>query len=344
MSMRPPSPEPILSVKDLSVAFPRDGRAIEVVDRVSFDLASGHTLAIVGESGCGKTVTGLSLIGLTSPGKITSGSIRLEGEELVNLPEKRWEQIRGTRIAMIFQDPLTSLDPVYPIDEQVAEGLRYHPGMSRRSARTEAVRRLQEVGIPGNTIHARPFPHQLSGGMRQRVMIAAAIACRPRVLIADEPTTALDVTVQAQILDLLRQLQIQHSMAMIIITHDLGVVARTAHRVAVMYAGQIVEQGTTQQVLESPAHPYTAGLIGAVPRAAQGTDRLVSIPGIVPHPGAYPAGCRFQPRCSRSGPGCDRPQALQDHGADRLIRCLYPLEAPGPAPQIESTLSGAPND
>jgi peptide/nickel transport system ATP-binding protein/oligopeptide transport system ATP-binding protein len=317
---------PLLQVCGLSVAFPGRHGLTTVVDSVGFDVDSGQTLAIVGETGCGKSLTGLSIPGLIpSPGIITAGAIRLAGEDLVGAPEKRLEQLRGSQIGMIFQDPLTSLDPIYMAGEQIAEGLRFHRQLGRREAWREAVDRLAEVGIPDPEARARSFPHQLSGGMRQRVMIAAAIACQPRLLIADEPTTALDVTIQAQVLDLLGQLLSQHNMSLILITHDLGVVRRLAHRVLVMYAGQIVESGEVEPVLESPAHPYTAGLVAAVPRVSDPVERLATIEGTVPAPGSFPPGCRFQPRCRYAGPGCSEPQSIRATAGGRAVRCLYPL-------------------
>ena len=316
----------LLEVQGLSVAFPSAGREISVVDGVDLQVDQGETLAIVGESGCGKSVTGLSMIGLTpSPGQVTAGAIRYDGRDLLRASKREWQEVRGREIGMIFQDPLTSLDPIYTAGEQVAEGLRSRLDMSARDAWTEAVRRLDEVGIPDPAVTARSYPHQLSGGMRQRVMIAAAIACRPRLVIADEPTTALDVTIQLQILDLLRDLQQREGMALIIITHDLGIVAHIARRVAVMYAGQIVETGATGAILDTPAHPYTAGLISSVPRIHGQSGRLTTIEGVVPAPGAYPTGCRFRPRCSKAGSGCDQPQELKPGGAGRLVRCRYPL-------------------
>lgn len=319
---------PLLQVEDLTVAFPVRGEIVPAVDGVSLDLYPCETLALIGESGCGKTVTGLSLLGLTpAPGQVVRGQVRLDGKDLISGGGAAWREVRGKRIGMIFQDPLTSLDPVYNAGSQIAEGLRFHYPMSRRDAWKRSVQALEDVGIVDPEARARLYPHQLSGGMRQRVMIAAAIACKPQILIADEPTTALDVTVQAQIIDLLEQLQRDRQMSILLITHDLGVVARMAHRVAVMYAGQIVEYGDARTVLDNPAHPYTAGLIAAVPRAEATTSRLPSIDGTVPAPGQYPDGCRFRPRCSRAGPGCELPQALRTVSGGRTARCLYPIQA-----------------
>jgi len=315
----------LLTVSDLSVGFPKDGELTPAVENVSFEVGAGETLAIVGESGCGKTVTGLSLIGLTPPpGQVTSGRVMLDDLDLLRCRGRAWEAIRGRQIGMIFQDPLTALDPVYTAGEQIAEGLRFHLKMRGAEAWKQALASMADVGIPDPPSRSRLYPHQLSGGMRQRVMIAAAIALKPRLLIADEPTTALDVTVQLQIIELLQALQREHGMGLIIITHDLGVVARIAHRVAVMYAGQIVEQGDVQTVLETPAHPYTAGLVAAIPRVDSVSDRLATIEGTVPAPGNYPPGCRFRPRCPRAAAGCELPQELRPLLDGRTVRCLYP--------------------
>jgi ABC-type dipeptide/oligopeptide/nickel transport system ATPase component len=272
---------PLLSVHDLRVEFSGRRGTIHAVNGVSFDLEPGETLGIVGESGCGKSVTSLAMVGLLArAGRCTGGSVLLEGRELLGLPESELRRIRGGAIGMVFQDPLTSLNPVLTIGRQITEGLRAHFPMDREQARAEAVTLLERVGIPNAVGRLRDYPHQFSGGMRQRVMIAMAISCRPRILIADEPTTALDVTIQAQILELLGDLVAEEGMALILITHDLGVVAGVCACTNVMYAGRFVETGPTEELFATPRHPYTVGLLGSVPRLdADVPQRLVSIPG-----------------------------------------------------------------
>jgi len=297
----------ILSVRDLRTQFfTRDG-VVRAVDGVSFDLKRGETLCIVGESGCGKSVTALSILGLIpqGAGRIVGGSIKFEGTELTTLKRKEMLKIRGNRISMIFQEPMTSLNPVLTVGDQIAETLRIHQGLDRRAAWTRAIDMLALVRIAEPQRRASEYPHQLSGGMRQRVMIAIALACNPQVLIADEPTTALDVTIQAQILNLLLELKEKLGTAIILITHDLGVVAETAQRVIVMYAGRMAEEATAGELLRNPKHPYTSGLIGSLPRrraagAARGRirGRLQEIAGIVPSLREPTPGCAFAPRCS----------------------------------------------
>jgi len=317
--------EPLLSVRDLRTWFYTDQGVARAVDGVSFDVHPGETLGIVGESGCGKTVTSLSILQLLPqpPAKIEAGSsIRFAGDELVGVGEKRMRALRGNDIAMIFQEPMSSLNPVYTVGDQIGEALRLHRRMDRKAARTESVRLLAEVGIPEPDRRVDEYPHQLSGGMRQRVMIAMALSCEPKLLIADEPTTALDVTIQAQILELLAALRAKHSMAVLLITHDLGVVAEVCDRVVVMYAGQVVETGTVYEIFADPQHPYTRGLLASLPSVDDPGQRLVSIPGTVPNPTAWPAGCRFRDRCSRSGEGCDAAQHLVTlPGEGRAARC-----------------------
>jgi oligopeptide/dipeptide ABC transporter ATP-binding protein len=298
------------------------------VDGVSFEVGAGEVLGIVGESGSGKSVTSLSVMQLIPrpPGEIVSGSsIRFRGEELVGAPERRLREIRGNDIAMIFQEPMTSLDPVYRVGEQIAEALRLHRGLDRRAARARAVELLELVGIPGPEQRVDAYPHHLSGGQRQRVMIAIALACEPELLIADEPTTALDVTIQAQILDLLAELRDRLGMALILITHDLGVVAEVCDRVVVMYAGQIVEQGPTGLIFRDPRHPYTEGLLRAIPRLDRPTDRLAVIPGTVPSPLRWPVGCRFHTRCPYGWSLCvEEPPpllAVGEAATERASRC-----------------------
>ncbi|RMH22283.1 MAG: ABC transporter ATP-binding protein [Gemmatimonadetes bacterium] len=318
----------LLEIRDLRAYFHTDQGVARAVDGVSFDVREGETLGLVGESGCGKTVTSLSVMGLLPqpPGRIEAGSsIRFAGEELVGAGERRLRSLRGNEIAMIFQEPMTSLNPVYPVGDQIAEALRLHRGMTRAEARARTVELLAEVGIPEPARRYDEYPHQLSGGMRQRVMIAMALSCEPRLLIADEPTTALDVTIQAQILDLLAGLRRAHGMSMLLITHDLGVVAEVCDRVVVMYAGQVVESGTVEEVFYDPRHPYTRGLLQSVPdvAAAGGERRLNPIPGLVPSPTAWPDGCRFHDRCGVAEPRCaGTPPPLFELGrADRACRC-----------------------
>ena len=304
---------PLLSVRDLRTSFYTDQGIARAVDGVSFDVHAGETLGIVGESGCGKTVTSLSIMGLLPqpPAKIEDGSsIRFLEGELVGADVRRIRALRGNEIAMIFQEPMSSLNPVYTVGNQIVEVIRLHRGMDRKAARQEAVRLLAEVGISNPEQRVDEYPHQLSGGMRQRVMIAMALSCEPKLLIADEPTTALDVTIQAQILELLAELRGRHGMAVMLITHDLGVVAEVCDRVVVMYAGQIVESGTVHEIFADPKHPYTRGLLDSLPSVDDPGQRLESIPGTVPSPTSWPAGCRFEARCSRAAEGCERPQEL----------------------------------
>ncbi len=292
---------PLLSVKGLSTAF---GSAT-VVDRVSFDLAAGEVLGIVGESGSGKSVTALSIMRLIAhPGRISTGSVHFEGEDLLAKSEAEMRKIRGARISMIFQEPMTSLNPVFTIGDQIMETLRQHQGMDRAAAKRRAVELLKLVEIPSAERRVDEYPHQLSGGMRQRVMISIALACSPKLLIADEPTTALDVTIQAQILDLLRGLQKELGMAVILITHDLGVVAEFVQRVIVMYAGRVAETGPVGGLFRTPQHPYAEGLLQSVPQLDHVVDRLPAIEGTIPSPHDFPPGCRFHPRCKYAKEPC----------------------------------------
>ncbi|MEY4679517.1 MAG: ABC transporter ATP-binding protein [Alphaproteobacteria bacterium] len=310
---------PLLSVRDLSVAFGRN----TVVEGVSFDLAPGEILGVVGESGSGKSVTALSIMRLIpAPGRVT-GRIDFAGQDLMALPEARMREIRGRDIAMIFQEPMTSLNPVFTCGDQVMEALVHHRGLDRAGARAEALKLLKLVEIPSAERRLDDYPHQLSGGMRQRVMIAMALACRPKLLLADEPTTALDATIQAQILDLLRGLQRELGMAVVLITHDLGVVSEVAHRVLVMYAGRVVETSPAAEVFERPLHPYTEGLLASIPRLEGPIERLDAIPGQVPAPDAMPAGCRFAPRCRYAEPACAAsPPPLAPRGEGRAAACI----------------------
>jgi oligopeptide/dipeptide ABC transporter ATP-binding protein len=298
---------PLLEVENLRTEFRSGGSSFAAVDGVSFSLAPGETLGIVGESGCGKSVTSLSIMRLVPnpPGRITGGSVRLQGRNLLDLPEAEMRAVRGDAISMIFQEPMTSLNPVQTVGTQIVEGILLHRKISGAEARARALEMLRLVKIPSPETRIDEYPHQLSGGMRQRVMIAMALACDPKVLIADEPTTALDVTIQAQILDLLRDLRERTGAAIMLITHDLGVVAEVAHRVIVMYAGRIVEEAPVDVLFADPQHPYTLGLLGSIPRlGSDGDERLTAIEGVVPNPFSQPAGCRFGPRCPLADERC----------------------------------------
>jgi peptide/nickel transport system ATP-binding protein len=304
------STPPLLEVEDLRTFFHADGEVARAVDGVSFTVASGETLAIVGESGSGKSVTSLSIMRLvpTPPGEIAGGVVRFRGRDLRLLSERAMRRVRGNEISMIFQEPMSSLNPLLTVGEQIAEVVRLHRGLGRAAARRHAVEMLARVNIPDPERRAGEYPHRLSGGMRQRVMIAMALACHPALLIADEPTTALDVTIQAQILQLIRALQAEMGMSVLFITHNLGVVAQLADRVAVMYAGRIVEQGDVATVFASPLHPYTRALLRSIPRVEGGgrdpAHRLLSIPGQVPSPAALPPGCSYAPRCPLADDQC----------------------------------------
>jgi oligopeptide/dipeptide ABC transporter ATP-binding protein len=298
--------EKILEVKNLRTSFFSDEGEVKAVDDVSFDVFKGKTLGIVGESGCGKSVTSLSIMRLVPnpPGRIMGGEILYKGTNLLNLDAPAMRKIRGNQISMIFQEPMTSLNPVFTIGNQIVEAITLHQDLSKKEARNKAIEMLKLVGIPSPEKRVDDYPHQLSGGMRQRVMIAMALSCDPQVLIADEPTTALDVTIQAQILDLLRELQAKVGMGLILITHDLGVVAEMAHEVAVMYAGKVVEHGTVYEIFKNPKMPYTRGLLNSIPTLSKDPTgkikktRLETIPGIVPNMLHLPQGCRFQDRCT----------------------------------------------
>jgi oligopeptide/dipeptide ABC transporter ATP-binding protein len=293
-------------VEDLRTWFHTTDGVARAVDGVSFDIRAGETVGLVGESGSGKSVTALSLLRLVDPpGRIEAGSrIVFEGRDLLTLDEEAMRRVRGNRIAMVFQEPMTALNPVFTVGDQVAEVARIHGGASRREAWERAIEMLHAVGIPDPRVRARSYPHQLSGGMRQRVLIAMALVMNPTLLVADEPTTALDVTIQAQILELLADLQSRLGLAILLITHDLGVVAEVATRVLVMYGGQVVERAPVRELFANPRHPYTRGLLEAMPRLGQARERLVVIPGIVPPSTAWPSGCRFRDRCSFAWERC----------------------------------------
>ena len=321
---------PLLEVQDLQTFFHAEGTVARAVDGVSFTVGAGETLAIVGESGSGKSVTSLSIMRLVPipPGEIAGGRVLFRGRDLLALPEPAMRDIRGNEIGMIFQEPMSSLNPLLTVGEQISEVVRLHQGLGRNAARQRAVEMLGRVNIPDPERRAREYPHRLSGGMRQRVMIAMALACRPALLIADEPTTALDVTIQAQILHLIRALQIEMSMSVLFITHNLGVVAQVADRVAVMYAGRIVEQGDVRTVFAAPLHPYTRALLRSIPRVeAVGRDpshRLLSIPGQVPSPVALPPGCSYAPRCPLADEVCRTAMPpLAEVIAEHDVRCHH---------------------
>ncbi len=324
----------LLEVKNLHTHFKTRAGLVRAVDGVSFYVDKGELLGVVGESGCGKSITALSIMRLISPpGVIAAGEILFDGENLVAASEERMREIRGDDIAMIFQDPMTSLNPVYTVGEQIAEALRLHRKLGRAEARRAAIEAMKEVSIPDPARRADDYPHQLSGGMRQRVMIAMALACDPRVLIADEPTTALDVTIQAQILELLNELRRTRDLAVLLITHDLGVVAEVADRVAVMYTGRIVEESPVDELFARPKHPYTEGLLRSVPKLTPEEvgkkKRLETIEGIVPSPTSLPDGCHFAPRCSHRMPRCTEGEIpLYDLEGSVKVRCvLFDLAA-----------------
>jgi oligopeptide/dipeptide ABC transporter ATP-binding protein len=317
-------PEPILSIQNLRTYFHTDAGVARSVDGVSFDVFPGETLGVVGESGCGKSVTALSVLRLVRPpGRIESGSrIDFQGRDLLALPDRELRAVRGHRISMIFQEPMTALNPVFTVGDQIAEVVRVHGEGSRREAWDRAVAMLEQVGIPDPARRAKEYPHQLSGGMRQRVMIAMALVLSPAVVLAVVPTTALDVTIQAQILELLADLQQRLGTAIVMITHDLGVIAEIARRVVVMYAGEVVEEATVDTLFASAHHPYTEGLLAAMPQLGGGAERLAVIPGTVPAPTAWPTGCRFRDRCPYAWERCaaEHPP-LYDVGDGHVSRC-----------------------
>jgi peptide/nickel transport system ATP-binding protein/oligopeptide transport system ATP-binding protein len=304
----------LLEVSNLTTAFATESGEITAVEDVSFTLDEGEILGIVGESGSGKSVTALTIMGLLPrpPARVVQGSVRFNGEDITNAPASRMQRIRGPGMAMIFQEPMTSLNPVFSIGEQIIEALRAHERLTPAQQRERAVEMLDRVGIPSASRRLGDFPHQLSGGQRQRVMIAMALACRPKLLIADEPTTALDVTIQAQILDLLLDLRDEYRMAIMVITHNMGVVAETADRVMVMYAGRVVEQAPVGRMFSRPLHPYTRGLLSCVPALDQDLDRVLAIPGNLPEPARRPPGCRFAPRCAAAQPACSEAMPVRE--------------------------------
>jgi oligopeptide/dipeptide ABC transporter ATP-binding protein len=337
---REPAGPPLLSIEHLTTGFDSNGRFVPAVIDVSLHLHKGETLGLVGESGSGKSLTALSVLGLVEPpGRIARGRILFEDRDLRALSEREMQRVRGARIGLIFQEPATALNPVFTIGGQLEETLRVHGRATRRNARQLAIDLLEAVRVPDASRRARDYPHQLSGGLRQRALIALALACNPEVLIADEPTTALDATIQAEILDLLRELRSRLGLALLLVTHDLGVVAAMADRVAVMYAGRIVEEAPVADLFRDPKHPYTRGLIGSIPGGAPGS-RLVAIPGAVPAPGELPAGCCFAPRCpSRFDPCTTAHPGVTEFASGRAVKCYLHGTAteaeagpPGPPP------------
>ncbi|MCI4429415.1 MAG: ABC transporter ATP-binding protein [Burkholderiales bacterium] len=314
----------LLAVRDLHTTFDTDEGELAAVDGVSFEIEAGQTLAIVGESGCGKSVTALSIMGLLArpAGRVASGSVRFEGRELIGLAQREMQDLRGNAIAMIFQEPMSSLNPAFTIGKQIVETLLRHRPLTHAKAEARALDVLRQVRMAAPEQRLHEYPHKLSGGMRQRAMIAMALACEPRLLIADEPTTALDVTIQAQILDLLRTLQSETGTAIVLITHDLGVVAEMADHVLVMYAGQVVEQASVQRIFSEPQHPYSVGLLGSLPRLDEPQIRLAAIEGQLPDPLHPPQGCRFAARCPFVQTACrEQPPALRNVGSGHLTAC-----------------------
>ena len=325
----------LISVQDLKVYFRTGHECARAVDGISFEVREKETVCLVGESGCGKTVSALSILDLipTPPGEIVGGRILFQSKNLLELNEENMQKIRGNRIAMVFQEPLTSLNPVFTIEDQIGEAISIHKNIMAKELRDRCIKLLKDVGIPSPVQRLKDYPHQLSGGQRQRVMIAMALACDPDLIIADEPTTALDVTVQAQILRLFKSIQKTRSMSLLYITHDLGVVANIADRIYVMYSGIITEQGNTAQIFHNARHPYTQGLLASLPDRSKLGKRLYSIPGTVPNPAYKPEGCPFHPRCPHAIPTCgEEYPKMCDYGQGHLARCpvLFKNKKPGP--------------
>jgi len=329
--------QPVLSVRDLTVEFVTRRGTLRALDKISFDIARGEVLGVVGESGAGKSVTGSAIIGLIDPpGRIAGGEVRLSGERVDHLPPEQMRRVRGKRIGMIFQDPLTSLNPLYRVGEQLVETIQTHTELDAAAARKRAIALLDEVGIPAPERRIDGYPHEFSGGMRQRVVIALALCAEPDFIIADEPTTALDVSVQAQIITLIKRLCKERGTSVMLVTHDMGVIAETADRVAVMYAGRIAEIGPVREVIQQPLHPYTQGLMGAIPSIEGDADRLVQIPGSMPRLSNIPEGCAFNPRCARVFARChvERPELI-DRGGHRVACHLYdPAKAPAGTAEV----------
>jgi len=317
---------PLLEIENLSVEFPTSQGTLRAVDRIDLTLEEGEVLGVVGESGSGKSVTMLALMGLVGyPGRVRADKLRFDGRDLLTMSARERRQLTGKDVAMIFQEPSTSLNPCFTIGFQLAETLRKHEGMDGKAAKRRSIELLEQVGIPAPESRLKAYPHQMSGGMNQRVMIAMAIACNPRLLIADEPTTALDVTIQAQILDLLMTLQRERNMALVLITHNMGVVAETAQRIMVMYAGQIMEERKVDALFKDPQHPYSAALLAALPERSEHATRLATIPGMVPGLNDRPKGCLFSPRCAYATDHSRNVQPELRNWADGRVRCHYPL-------------------
>ncbi|MCW5651333.1 MAG: ABC transporter ATP-binding protein [Ramlibacter sp.] len=320
---------PLLEIEDLYVEFPTQGRVMHAVEGVSLTLQEGEVLGIVGESGSGKSVTMMALMGLIGfPGRVRARTLRFAGHDLLGLSDRERRRLVGKDLAMIFQEPTTSLNPCFTVGYQLIEALRLHLPLDKSGAKRRAIELLEQVGIPAPASRLNDYPHQMSGGMNQRVMIAMAIACNPRLLIADEPTTALDVTIQAQILDLLRSLQKERGMALVLITHNMGVVSEMAQRVAVMYAGQVAEQQAVDRLFASPQHPYTEALLSALPERGSEGGRLATIPGVVPGVFDRPSGCLFAPRCGHATTQCQSLRPGLQAWRDGQVRCHYPLDDP----------------
>ena len=320
----------LLDVKELSVHFGDEKAPFKAVDRISYQVNQGEVLGIVGESGSGKSVSSLAVMGLIDfPGRVSATGLEFEGKDLLSLPPKEKRELVGADIAMIFQDPMTSLNPAYTVGFQIMEAIKSHQGGSKKERRERTLELLRLVGIPDPESRIDVYPHQLSGGMSQRVMIAMAIACKPRLLIADEPTTALDVTIQAQIVDLLLELQQKECMSLILITHDLALVAEAAHRIIVMYAGQVVEEGRAEDIFREPKHPYTQALLRSLPEFAEGKSRLQSLPGVVPGKYDRPQGCLLNPRCPYATELCRRVEPELRQVGNRQVKCHTPLNAQG---------------
>ena len=346
-SVTPPPPSgPLLEIKGLKTHFFTEDGVVKAVDGVSLSIGHGQTLGVVGESGCGKSITAMSVMRLIErPGRILAGEIRLDGRDLVKLTDEQIRDVRGNSISMIFQEPMTSLNPVFTCGDQIAEAVAVHGDVSKKDGLKRAIDMLQQVGIPDPKRRASQYPHELSGGMRQRVMIAMALSTNPELLIADEPTTALDVTIQAQILELMKTLRERNQMAIMLITHDLGVVAEMADDVVVMYAGKVVEKSDVATIYETPHHPYTRGLLASLPRLGEKRERLEVIRGVVPNPLNLPVGCLFKRRCPYAMPICDTAPPLQDVGRGHVSRCwLTPTGEPpavGASPSVEEAEAAA---
>ena len=336
--------KPLLSVEDLVVAFDGDEGEVRAVDGVSFTVGEGEAVGVVGESGCGKSVTSLAILRLLPepPGRVVSGKVVFAERDLLTLPEREMRKVRGREIAMIFQEPMTALNPVLTVGAQIGEGLRHHLGLGAAEARKKSIELLEKVGIPAPAERIDSYPHQLSGGMRQRVMIAIALACQPKLLLADEPTTALDVTIQAQILDLLRKLRREMGLSIVLITHDLGVVADFVDRVVVMYAGKVIEEAKVEDLFRAPLHPYTRGLLRSVPGFGDNATRrrLPTIPGVVPDLRALPKGCRFKTRCDVKIDRCDEAEPeLRLLAEDHRAACFVAETSKGEAAPAASVIS-----